>query len=123
MLGDNAIFGPIHDAKITLHCVRCGIELKIDSVTEDGTTSWVVISRGVGRYVAEASVGCKQSMYPETIAPQDEFSSTERLVADVSVATRSKAKAPPERIAEPNSPPVKLPPPHLTGKVKSSVQG
>ena len=61
-------------------------------------------------------------MYPETVAPQDESSSTEGLVADVAFATRSKAKAPPKRLAEPNSPPQKLPRPHLTGKVKSSAQ-
>ena len=46
---------------------------------------------------------------------------TEQSVADVTSATRSRAKAPPERSAEPNSLPVRLLPPHLTGKVKSSV--
>ena len=39
-------------------------------------------------------------------------------VADVAFATRSKAKASLKRNAEPSSLPVKLPSPHLTGKVK-----
>ena len=62
-------------------------------------------------------------MYPETAAQQDASSSTEQSVTDMAFATRSKAKAPPKRSAEPSSPPVKLPPPHLTGKVKRSIQG
>ena len=122
VLRSNTIFGPIHDAKITLNNGRYGIEVQIDSVSGDGTKARVVINRGGDRYVTEVSAGCKQSMYPETIAPQSESSSTQHLVADVAFATRSKARAPPERIAEQHSLPVKLPPSQLTGKVKSSVQ-
>ena len=54
-------------------------------------------------------------MYQGTAGPQNESSSTDRLVVDMVFATRSKAKVPPKRIAEPNRPPVK-------GKVKSSAQ-
>ena len=77
----------------------------------------MVISRGVDRYVTEISAGCKQSMYSETVPQQDASSSTEQSVAHMAFASRSRAKAPPKRSAEPSSPPVKLAPPHLTGKV------
>ena len=107
-LGDDIIFGPIHHAKMTLHYGRCGVEVQIDPFGGDGKKSWVVISRGVDGYATEISAGCKQSMYPETVAPQDASSSTEQSVAGVAFATRSKAKAPHQRCAEPNSPPVKF---------------
>ena len=93
--------------------------MQIDSLCDDGTKSWVLISRGVDRYVTGNSAGC---MCPETVAQQDASLSTEQSVADMAFATRSKAKTSRESSAEPSSPPVKLPPPHLTGKVKSSVQ-
>ena len=32
---------------------RCGIVIKIDSMHEDRTQSWIVISRGVSKYVTE----------------------------------------------------------------------
>ena len=35
VLGDNTIFGPIHDAKITLHFGRYGIEVQNDSLSGD----------------------------------------------------------------------------------------
>ena len=34
----------------------------------------------------------------------------------------TRTKAPPKRVAEPNSPAVKEPPPHLSGEVQSCVQ-
>ena len=119
VLGDDTMFGPIHDAKNTPHNGRYGIEVQFDSVSGDGTKSWVVISRGADRCVAEVSAGCKQSMHPETVSPQDESSSTERLVEGVGLATRSKAKASPLDNCGTNVLPVKLPPPHLTVKSNS----
>ena len=56
------------------------MEVQIDSSSGDGTTSWVVISRGVDRYVTEISAGCGMSICTETVAPQDAsstFSSSE----------------------------------------------
>ena len=81
-----------------------------------------VISRGVDRCVKEFSAGCKQSMFAENVAQKDASSSTEESVADMAFASRLEAQSPLERSAEPSSPPVKLLPPHVTGKVKSSVQ-
>ena len=60
-------------------------------------------------------------MYPETVAPQNASSSTEQSVADLAFCT-PRFKAPPRRLPEPNSPPVKVPLPHFLGKVKSSGQ-
>ena len=41
----------------SLHVWRYGTEVHIDSFREDGTGSWVVISRGVNRYVTYISEG------------------------------------------------------------------
>ena len=70
----------------------------------------------------EISAGCKQREYTETAAQHDASSSAERSAEDMTLATKSKAKAPPERSAETSSPPVKLFPTPFTGKVKSSVR-
>ena len=75
----------------------------------------------MGRYVTKLSVECKQSMFPETVAPQNASSSTEQSVAEMALIT-PRFMAPRERPAEANSPPVKVPPPHLSCEVKSSVQ-
>ena len=90
----------------------------IQYVEMDQNHGWSAVE--ADGYITEVSPRRKQSMYTETVAPQSEISSTERLAADVAFATRSKTKAPPEIIAEPNSPPVQLPPPCLTGNDKSS---
>ena len=108
VLGDNTIFGPVHDAQNTLHYGRYSIEVQIDSVRGDGTKLWVVISRGVDRYVTEMSAGCKQFVHPETVALKDASSSTECLVADMEFVTKSIVKVPFERSVEPNSPLVKV---------------
>ena len=65
VVGDDTI----HDAKITSHYGRYGIEVQIDSSSGHGSKSLVVISRGVDRHVTEVSARCKQSMCPETVAP------------------------------------------------------
>ena len=46
-VGNNTIFGPIHDARIKLQYGRYGIEVQIDSLNGDGSKSWVVISQGL----------------------------------------------------------------------------
>ena len=70
-LGDNTISFPIHDARISLHYGRYGIEVQIDFVSGDGSKSWAVISRGLDRCVTEISAGCKQFMYLEAATRQD----------------------------------------------------
>ena len=42
---------------------RYGIEIKIDSVRNDGTQSWVVISRSVDKYVTELALDHTQPMH------------------------------------------------------------
>ena len=122
-LGENSTFGPIHDATISLHRGRYGIEAQIDSFSGDGSKSWVVISRELDTHVSEMSVGCKQSMYPETATQQVARSGAERSVPDMTFATRSKVKAAPTRSSEPSSPPVKLPPDTSPGQQFCSTSG
>ena len=111
VLGDDTTCGAIHDAKITLHCGRHGIEVQIDSVSGDGPNSWVVISRCVDRYVTEASAGWKQSMFPETIAPKDNSSSNSDWWRMLLVQPDQNQKRHVREL-------LKLPPPDLTGKSK-----
>ena len=64
----------------------------ISSVEMEHNLEWSSVEAWT--YVAEMSGGCKQSMFPETVAQQDASSSTERLVADMTFATRTKVKTP-----------------------------
>ena len=41
------------EVKVTNYLKRYGIEVKIDSMQNDGTLSWIVISRGINKYVTE----------------------------------------------------------------------
>ena len=45
--------GPVLEVKVTTHFVRCVIEIKISSVSKNGTQSWIVISRSVSKKVTE----------------------------------------------------------------------
>ena len=76
--------------RVTLHCGRYGTEVQSNSLRRDESKSWVVISLGVARHVTEVSTGCKQSMYPETVAQQDASLSTEQSAADVAFCNRIK---------------------------------
>ena len=83
----NTNFGPLHDAKNTLHHGRYGIEVQLDALRD-------VISRGVDSCVTEILDGCNQSMCPESVAQQNASSSTEQSVADMGRgASRSKSKS------------------------------
>ena len=62
-----------------------------------------------------------QTVHAEDVDPQNENSSIEQSVANMELGA-PKFKAPLERRAEPTSPPVKVPPHHLSGLVKSSIQ-
>ena len=48
---------------VTTQNGRYGIEVKIDSLAKDGSTPWVVSSRGVERKVTEVSMACAEPMY------------------------------------------------------------
>ena len=87
VLGDNIIFGPIHDAQVTLHYGRYDVKMQGDSLSHNGLRTWVVISSCVNRYVAELSAECRQSMYCEAAASQIEISGTEQSVADMEPRT------------------------------------
>ena len=76
----------------------------------------------MGRYVAEHSVECKQSMCPEAVAPQNKSSGIGQSVGNMGPHTPIFT-APLERPAEPSTPPTQRPPPHLAGKVTITVQG
>ena len=106
VLGDDTILGPIHDKTLDYTMYDTAVRCRSLVLNEDGTNSWAVISRGVGRYVTEISTRCKHSM----------------LGSDMAFAIRSKANTPLGRNAELSSPLMKLSPLHLIGKVKSSVQ-
>ena len=41
------------EVKVTNYLECCGIEVKIDSMQNDGTQSWIVISKGINKYVTE----------------------------------------------------------------------
>ena len=85
VLGDNITFGPMYDAQVIVHQRTCGIDVLIESVSNNGSRTWVVISRGVDRfsYVAELLVECNQSMYTDAVLVQNESFSTEHSVLDM----------------------------------------
>ena len=58
VIGDNTKMGPIYNVLVTRHHGRHGIEVLMDSLASDGSKSWVVISKGVGRCVTELSTEC-----------------------------------------------------------------
>ena len=53
------------DAQVPLQFGRYGIEVQIDSVSGDGSKSWVVISRGLDRHVTVISAEYTQHLFPE----------------------------------------------------------
>ena len=65
MIRGNTRIGPLLDVNITEHSDRHGIEIKIDSTQKDGTKSWKVISKDIGKYVTELSEGNKEPVLYE----------------------------------------------------------
>ena len=59
----------------TKHFDRYGIEIKIDSVQEDGTQSWMVLSSGFHKYVNDLAVD-----HTKLILCDEPSSSTEKFV-------------------------------------------
>ena len=47
----NTEIGPVLKVKATNYLERVGIEVKIGSMRNDGSQSWIVISRGIDKYV------------------------------------------------------------------------
>ena len=47
----NTNIGPVLEVKVTHHLYQYGIEIKVDSMQNDGSQSWIVISRGLNKYV------------------------------------------------------------------------
>ena len=72
-LGDHIIFGPIHTTlNFTLHYGRYGIEVLTESLSDNESRSWAVISPGADRYGSELSVECKKSRHPDAVALHNE---------------------------------------------------
>ena len=63
-------------SRLTEHCGRCGIEIKIGSMKTHKTQSWIAISRGVNKYVMELPEENKQPIHCDEAS-----SSTGRPVA------------------------------------------
>ena len=58
VIGRNTKIGTAMGVLVTNQFDRYGVEIKIDSLANDGSQSWVVISRGVERYVTEIFLDC-----------------------------------------------------------------
>ena len=65
VIGDNTKIGPNYDVLATRQYGRYGIEVVIDAFAKDGSTSWIVTSRGFDRYLQELSTECTQPMHAD----------------------------------------------------------
>ena len=68
-------FGLVLEVKSRLRitCMeRVGIEIKIDSMQNDGSQSWIVISRGVNKYVTELPEKNEKLIHYEEVASSTE---------------------------------------------------
>ena len=45
--------GPLLEVKVAYHSDQYGIEVRVKSLTNDGSLSWIVISPGLNKYVDE----------------------------------------------------------------------
>ena len=50
------VIGPVIEVKTTCRLDQYGIEIQVPSASGDGSTSWVVLSRGSKRHVAEVQI-------------------------------------------------------------------
>ena len=66
----------VFEVKVTNYLERYGIEIKIDSMQNDGTQSWIVISRGITKYVTQLPEENNKPIHFEEVA-----SSAGKLVA------------------------------------------
>ena len=79
----NTRIGQVHHLLVTRQCGRCGIDVLIGTLANDGSSSWVVISRGVDSCVTERSTECTQWMHAYTSAGVTAVWSTRRPVVDI----------------------------------------
>ena len=94
--------------------VEHGMEVQFDSGSGDGPKSWVVISRGLDRYVSEISAGCKQFVYSETRrAVGCGFDVCNRIKSGIAACGEFGTKQSPSENTSDTS---------LTGKITSSVR-
>ena len=68
MIKNDTKIDPVLETLATLHVGRNGIEIKTHSMMNDGTEHWVVISRGIERYVTELTLDQHQPMRVDRIA-------------------------------------------------------
>ena len=55
------------EVKDMCHLYQCGIEIKIDSMKNDGSQSWIVSSRGKNKYVNELPEENEKSIHCEEV--------------------------------------------------------
>ena len=60
---------PVLDVKVTNYMERVGIEIKTDSLQTDGSRSWIVISRGINKYVTELPEENEKPIHYEEVTP------------------------------------------------------
>ena len=85
----NMRIGPVLEVTTSFQHFRYGIEIRIESVNQDNSHSWVRISYGTIKYVVD-------SMQDNTDIPADPQEEREPQTSMKAVAARSKAKAKPQ---------------------------
>ena len=59
--------GQVLEVKSTYHLYQCGIEIQIDSMKNDGSQSWTVISSAMNEYVNELPEENEKSIHYEEV--------------------------------------------------------
>ena len=59
--------GPVLEIKVTYHLYRYGVEIRFDSMKNDGSQSWIVISRSMNKQVNELPEGNGKSILYEEV--------------------------------------------------------
>ena len=62
------MIGPVLEVQVANNLERYRIEIRIDSMQNDGTQSWIVISRGIDKYVTELSEENEKLTHYEEVA-------------------------------------------------------
>ena len=60
--------GLVLEAKVAYHSYPCGIEVRVSSLNNDGSHSWIVISRRMNKYVDELYTENEESVYYKEMA-------------------------------------------------------
>ena len=58
---------PVLEVNVTYHLYQYGIEMKIVSMQNDGSQSWIVISKGMNKYVDELPEENKKPTHYEEV--------------------------------------------------------